>query len=262
MEMISKTLIDGFARAINADDFFSRSIRSRTDVISAVKNVYFHPDRPVFRRASERGGPAKMGRAAYKMIEIAPCRESVEDLIDELGSHIWKYFNLEPNKANNQTNFDELHEQLCDLFLGGINPLRSGVGYAPMSYGQAQKLINLTFKYLTCYGDYPEFSDLFHYSHMTLDSIVIAKLRDTKTMTAILGAQQPIDGIHASNLTWTSFTKNDYKTFVNESRRVFGGYLGTQWSFMHLEYCLWAQGEITLSDSGGGLAIPIDGFHE
>ncbi len=261
METINKTLINEFISAINATDFPSRSIRSKTDVTLAIKNVYFHSDRPVFRRASQQGGQSGMGRAAYKLIEVAPFRERVEDLLDSLGSRIWVYFNLEPNKANNQPNFDEFHEQLCDSFLDGINPIRAAVGYAPMSYGQAQKLINLTFKYLTCYGDYSEFADLFRYCHMTVDAIVIGKLRDKEKMMRILGTQEEIGSMRLSNLSWTRFSKNDYKTFLNESRRVLSTYLGTRWSFMHLEYCLWAKDGVTLSNAGEIQATPINEFH-
>lgn len=74
---------------------------------------------------------------------------------------VWEYFNTMPTPKI-ESNFDNFHEELCDLFLR----IFSTYGY---SYGNAQKFTNMLFKYLACFSDASLFADKFKYCHMALD---------------------------------------------------------------------------------------------
>ena len=88
--------------------------------------------------------------------------------LEEIASNIYKYFNERNEKENTEEEFDKFHEKLCDLFIKRTSEL--GKNY---TYGNAQKLINMTFKYIACFKDYSEFSELFNYCHTPIDSIIL-----------------------------------------------------------------------------------------
>ena len=184
-------------------------------------------------------------------------------MLNNIGELIYDYFNNEGNTTNNQINFDKFHEILCDKFLKGINTIRATAGLSDMSYGQAQKLINLTFKYLTTYDDYLDFADLFSYCHMVIDSIVLSNLGRNR-IGMILGVR-PVKGI--SNLKgsqfkgkgWTSFTKEDYLSLVHEYRTMIASYIGDN-TYMQIEYHMWPT--YSPISSTGTYAKPINKFYK
>jgi len=69
-------------------------------------------------------------------------------------------------EINGQAEFDELHKAACyDL----ISSFRGQV----FTIGQAQKWINMTFKYLHLL-DYPEVQKLYEYCHIPIDSYILS----------------------------------------------------------------------------------------
>ena len=66
--------------------------------------------------------------------------------------------------------FDELHNSLCNIFLASL----SQSGYNDATYGQAQKVVNMTFKYLYCLDNaITDYNDYFEYCHVALDSFTL-----------------------------------------------------------------------------------------
>ena len=182
----------------------TRSITTRDDVIQAVKDVYYHP---TTLWAHARGGKGK-----NTLTNNGEHRPLVDRVLTEIGERIYQYFNGEPNALNNQANFDVLHESLCDSFFNGINEIRARVDYAPMSYGQAQKLINLSFKYISCFSDYLDFADLFTYCHIVVDNIVLKNLASTGLSVmfedAIGDKIQGLSGGRFNGHGWTDFSRD------------------------------------------------------
>lgn len=253
MLMIDAAMRARFWTTVRNESRCTRRIASLDDVASTVSDIYY--DGTIWNRA-------KGGRGKRALKSDSSEKADVDALLSGIGHRVWAYFNDKPNAMNAQEDFDEFHSDLCDCFLLEINAIRAKVGYVPMSYGQAQKLINLTFKYLTCYEDYENFADLFRYSHMVIDSQVIGVFTRSK-LSALLGA--PVTStIKIGNRSWTSFTKDEYLSIVSECRRVIGPHIGSK-SYMHLEYCVWhrAGAPVTsFASSGGAPAAPIARFHK
>lgn len=90
---------------------------------------------------------------------------------------------------NKISDFDTLHYNLCDKFIEDLK----GEGYTP-SYGQAQKVVNMAFKYLYCCDgfDRSKFKDC----HMALDSFTLNwYIREVlKVDKNIVGKWSKIDG--------------------------------------------------------------------
>ena len=212
----------------------TRSITIKDDVIQVLKDVYFHP---TTLWAHARGGKGK-----NTLTNNGDHRSSVECVLAQIGERIYQYFNIEPNVLNNQANFDVFHESLCDSFLQDINEIRARVDYAPMSYGQAQKLINLSFKYISCFSDYLDFADFFTHCHIVIDNVVLKNLASpmlskmfSKTITEKI---QGLSGGRFNEHGWTDFSKEDYIALMDEYRRVISPHLENL-TYIELEYNMW-----------------------
>ncbi len=229
-----------------------RRISNRNDVISTVSEIYY----------GNQIYPRTVQHSKRKTVNEER-RRDIDNLLFDLGDKIYHYFVLGPNCENNQANFDVFHDELCKTFLEGINAIRSDVHLDELTCGQAQKLINLTFKYLTTYSDYETYADLFRFSHMTIDGTVLRTLRSKQKLLRYLG----VDSVRVNFVIehgWTSMTEEQYHDLLIEYRRVIDPYLGDK-SYMHLEYCIWntkRHSLIDLQNSGGVDATPISGFYK
>lgn len=254
MKIISSVLRNNFLEDINRKDMRDRRISDLDDVISAVKEIY--RGKVIYPRS----GP----NASRKVLNHGPHAEDIDILLRSIGTKIHDYFTLDPNCDNTQANFDVFHEELCKQFLDGINELRRTAGLANLTYGQAQKLINLTFKYLTTYADYETYAYLFRFCHMTIDRIVLKALSNKNSLSEFLGTNVSTR-LNVANLSWTKMSKEEYYELVNEYRNILDGMLGDK-TYMHLEYCIWNKGKhdlISLPDSGEEEeAIEIRQFHK
>lgn len=76
--------------------------------------------------------------------------------------------------ADAQAEFDKWHERTCQALQG----IYAEHGYGRFSVGQAQKWVNMTFKYIFTLGEsrLPGFSNLFALCHVPLDNIILNAL--------------------------------------------------------------------------------------
>lgn len=211
--------------------YFCRKIACKHDITQAVYDVY--DSGVVF-------GRARNGRGKYALLNDK-FRKDVENVLNQIGECIYGYFNLEPNTTNNQANFDSFHNKLCNLFLIEINKIRNKAklidnSYEKMSYGQAQKLINLSYKYISTYSDYNDFADLFSYCHMTIDSIVIKNL--TRNNLNKIFNCNCASSVSKNKGGWTNYDYIAYKALV-DAYRIAINPIRKNDSYMQIEYCLW-----------------------
>lgn len=118
----------------------------------------------------------KVFSAAVKLGYLDMCRtcsgigkkisdEQRKDIFDAIGAEIKTGVEKSYSIAK-QEDFDELHTKLCRFCTKQFEEC----GYF-IKYGQAQKIINMAFKYLYCCEDATE--GIFTYCHMPLDSFVL-----------------------------------------------------------------------------------------
>ena len=81
-------------------------------------------------------------------------------------SEFYVFFSNHSN-ALAQSAFDNAHDKLCNAWIGSFDD-NSPLG----TYGKAQKIVNMTFKYLYCYAD-DILKERFKYCHMPLDSFTL-----------------------------------------------------------------------------------------
>lgn len=72
-----------------------------------------------------------------------------------------------------QDSFDEWHKKVCNYFISEVNNKLLKDKYKPITYGKAQKVVNMTFKYLSTCDNADEYEERFQYCHMPLDSYIL-----------------------------------------------------------------------------------------
>lgn len=78
-----------------------------------------------------------------------------------------------------QEAFDARHQEVCDDFLTKLNKLCTDCGVEePPCYGKAQKIVNMTFKYLYLFEKNEPIQSLFAFCHMPLDSSIFRYLKE------------------------------------------------------------------------------------
>ncbi len=76
-----------------------------------------------------------------------------------------------------QEAFDERHQEVCDDFLVRLNALCVKHNLKEQHYGKAQKIVNMTFKYLYLFEKNEPIQLLFAFCHMPLDSNIFEYLK-------------------------------------------------------------------------------------
>ena len=105
--------------------------------------------------------------------------ENNEDITKRIKEDLLKEFTeVKDKNINSRNKFDEWHHDLCDKL---INYYKEN-NYKEFHIGQAQKWINMTFKYIFAYGNkyISGYDFLYQYCHVPIDNILINKLNEKK----------------------------------------------------------------------------------
>lgn len=139
------------------DEKFSMSPTNKEDVLLAVKKAYIDMTPRTIKGLA----------AAHKSKDF---EKEFNEILSELADRFVAYFKSNP--LQNEKEFDEWHEDRCKNFITDFNALLKNHKIEEASYGKAQKIVNMTFKYIYCFDDNIDF-DYFKYCHMTLDSYTL-----------------------------------------------------------------------------------------
>ena len=151
MSILTKDMRDEFISGLSAKyakSLPSKMIAKQGDIMFAAANLYAFGT-PFWTR----GGQKHLTVKSIAQIEI---------MLDPFVTEIEKYF-ISPAPST-QTIFDAFHNNLCTIFL--LDCKTNGYIH---TYGNAQKMINVLFKYLSCFEDAAKYKDWFKYCHMALD---------------------------------------------------------------------------------------------
>lgn len=86
-----------------------------------------------------------------------------------------KFIGLKSNidRFNSQSIFDKWHEYFCFE----LKSIYKEYGFNDFSIGQAQKWVNMTFKYIYIYGNkISGFEKVYEFCHIPIDNIILSKL--------------------------------------------------------------------------------------
>ncbi len=89
-------------------------------------------------------------------------KENILQALDWLSKILFDYIHAE------NVNFNEWHKETCMELCHRIEEL-----YGAIPYGKAQKIVNMSFKYLYCFDDSQKYAGQFEECHMALDSYTL-----------------------------------------------------------------------------------------
>ena len=118
-------------------------------------------------------------------------KDDVTDALDYLAKRTYRYFT---GKEISQKEFDKWHKGVCTIFISKLPEKHR-------QWGKAQKILNMTMKYLFCLSDAGDgkYAEKFKCCHMPLDTYVINWFCDT---IAERGTKTKIREIPWSNLKY------------------------------------------------------------
>lgn len=101
------------------------------------------------------------------------CTAAKKAVLSELAQKFVDYFKA-PAPAT-QADFDKWHKETCEWFVKEFNTrVMRPSGYKDIEYGKAQKIVNVTFKYLYLFCDVvPGNPGHFTFCHFTVDGITL-----------------------------------------------------------------------------------------
>lgn len=222
MNIIDQSLIDDFKTTIKDFNFLSRFISNKNDILDAIKFIY-DTKSVLFRKR-------KAGVIKWSLRKNKCAMASKDALLDQLAERIHEYFSRPLPITKND--FDMFHNEVTKWFLDELNKIRKFAGLSNAKYGNAQKMINVLFKYLACFEDYPKYLHYFDYCHMPIDSYIMKAGLDN----GIIGITNN-KGYKFNGQAWEELDKNNYLSLqkeldVNLKRRKIV-------SLLNCEFYLW-----------------------
>ena len=148
----------------------------------------------------------------------------------------------------NKEDFNAWHKQCCKEFQTEYNKLLEGK-YHKIKYGKAQKIVNMTFKYLFCYADADSYRGHFQYCHMPLDSFTLTWYRrEAKKYMKQNGELWYQDNKNrVDNLTWSDMEWDEYikiqedisKILVNYKIKIGNQEISLPENSLEAEFYIW-----------------------
>lgn len=145
-----------------------------------------------------------------------------KEALKRLSAKFEEYFKA-PEK--NRKDFNTWHEQCCKEFQTEYNKSLEGQ-YHKIKYGKAQKIVNMTFKYLFCYVDAESYIGHFRYCHMPLDSFTLTWYRhEAKNYLKQHEKLWYRDNKNrVNNLTWSDMGEEEYISIQEDISKILVDY--------------------------------------
>ena len=139
----------------------SMDVLDKDDILLAIKKAYVDMSPRTFKPKS-----------GIKIDSVAK-----ESLLTKIAEKIQSYM----KHGLSNISFDEWHKELCEFFLNGdattkgLDALLLEAGKYPnqATFGKAQKITNMTFKYMYCFDNADQHAGKFEPCHIPLDSYVL-----------------------------------------------------------------------------------------
>lgn len=149
------------------------SIKCKDDILLAVKKAYIDMSPRTFIKNEEwwaNPENTKADKKERKKKKEDDWQKEKNKVFEWLTGKFLDYI------ENGCKNFNDWHNKLCTEFLQKFTPVLNDYGYQgeeSLKYGKAQKIVNMTFKYLYCFDDARENEEKFSKCHMPIDSYIL-----------------------------------------------------------------------------------------
>ena len=127
-------------------------------------------------------------------------KEDIKEALTSLAELVCDYITAD-KACDSQSSFDKWHEETCNTFLSQCKN-QSG---KTIPYGKAQKILNMTMKYLYCFSDTEKYATRFKFCHMPLDSYTLEWFCDM--VVPVFNKEQTKKSVSISTIKETSWSK-------------------------------------------------------
>lgn len=141
------------------------------------------------------------------------------NFFSNLANDYIEYFNNPAPK--NPVAFDKWHSKECNKIINVLDCYAQQIA----TYGIAQKIVNMTFKHLSCFSDAQTKSNHFEYCHMPIDSKILSWIKDQKIL------------VTSSKTRWSRLDDQTYTNLQNAIR----GHLNSKTTVLEAEFEIWAK---------------------
>jgi len=149
--------------------------------------------------------------------------------------------NCDKDACFDQVKFDILHKELCVMVQNKFNRLAKSISNGirdknlneyfqrdaidKIKFGKAQKIVNMTFKYLSLFDNAGEHSRVFDFCHVAIDSYIIASInkdyKDYKENVEKDSNSKQDDRLKTLfDTAWSNYTYQDYKAMLDLQREM------------------------------------------
>ena len=160
-------------------------------------------------------------------------RHAIKGIKNGLGSYFSK------QAPSSEPDYDSFHSSLCQAWCDSFSGTDIG------TYGKAQKIVNMSFKYLRCCDDASEYSDHFRFCHMPLDSFTLEWFKRTFASDPTFAAGKMTPWSSLEDDASEHFTRGDkefysYRFYLCMIRKHITN-SGYKLSPLELEFIIWPQ---------------------
>lgn len=199
MYILTSDMRKEFVNSLNynySPSLLSKQIDNRSDIEFAATHLYAYGT-PFVNRGVRR-------QQHYTFNQIPQLKNVLYNFINEF----YNFFHSHVPKT--QSAFDIIHEELCNLFLNDTS--NAGLKH---TYGNAQKMVNILFKYCACFSDAPRYAKWFKYCHMAIDRYTYNGYRLPFYRYIVLPS---LKGSSVGSLqAWSSISNyKDYKNIIDD----------------------------------------------
>ena len=226
-QFLSSAFLRGIAFGKNVSDFESESaimsLENKNDIILAIRKAYIDMSPRTFDKNKdwwnnpENAKPNKNERVKTKENEWQAAKNKI---FTWLAGEFHTYFQNDSYKR-----FEDWHKTICGEFLTKFKPILDEYGYNPetsLKYGKAQKIDNMTFKYLFCFDEAENYGEKFDVCHMPIDSYILNWYNDSSK--------------NKCTVDWSDLEEKQYYELQNEIKKILGNYH----PFL-AEFYIWAE---------------------
>ena len=171
-----------FGKDVKPGEPVVMSVTNCQDILFAIKKAYIDMSPRTF--ASKNKNNKKPLNINYK-----------ENLFKAMSEKFADYM------KNGALDFNEWHIEMCEFFLFGDRNIK---GFTKIlkeadkddnqaTYGKAQKIVNMTFKYLYCFDNAEKYAERFQPCHMAIDRYILNWVVDKNISTNKLPPWSKLD---------------------------------------------------------------------
>lgn len=133
----------------------------------------------------------------------------------------------------NYSDFEINHKELCNNFKNDFNNnVLKPANRKFVAYGKAQKIVNMTFKYLYCFDDAENYKELFEKCHMVIDSYIIKWYNNNVAKS---------ENVNKIKKVWSNLTYDDYNSIQDNIKKYISDnkYYGE--TPFYAEFIIWQE---------------------